>query len=135
MPGDRVTIATMPDQASAKLIAEMLRDHGVDDVKVRGVPGIAYLPHATALDWTISVSDVDEARARGVLATFEAESAQAAIRQAGDVPDDLDARAESPARRRPWVFWVAMAAVAVFVVPLLLQAALVASHFLRATFF
>ena len=137
MPGDRVSVATLPDQGSAKMVADMLRDNGVDDVDVRGVPGVAYVPRASVLDWVVSVMDEDEARAKLLLADFETESAQAAVRQASDVElaphdDDDDEEASPSTRKRPWVFWVAMAAVLVFAIPFLINVLGVVFHFLYA---
>ena len=132
MPGDRIRLASVPDEATAELLREVLNDGGIADVVVRGMPGVAYLPRASSLDWVVTVSDVDEARARLVLADFEAESGQAATSQSSDVvqlrhehDDDV-----MPPRRKPWVFWVAAVIALVFLVPFFLNVLTIAYRFL-----
>jgi hypothetical protein len=120
MPGDRITLATVPDQATAELLCEVLRDGGVENVDVQTEPGNPYLGRSHALDYQVRVDDFDEARARKVLADFESESEQAATSQAAaqaNVPSEPDPR---PLReRKPWVLWGLLALIFALFSPIL----------------
>jgi hypothetical protein len=83
------------------------------------------------------VPDIDEAKARALLADFEQESSKAAVRQAADLQpadDEDDHPASPPPARSKWVVWVAMAAVLLFAVPLALNILMVAWHFVTGLF-
>jgi hypothetical protein len=120
VPGDRIMLATVPDEATAQLLAEVLRDGGIESVEIATTSGNAYLGRAHALDYEVRVLDVDEANARKVLADFEETSEQAAVSQAA-IPPDGEAADSSPLRKRkPWVQWGFIAlALAMFGIPLL----------------
>jgi hypothetical protein len=116
MPGDRITLATVPDEATAELLREVLRDGGVEQVDIAAVPGNPYLGRAHALDYEVRVEDVDEKRARQVLADFESESEQAATSQAETPPTHVEDAEQAPLRqRKPFVLWgLIMLGVAMF---------------------
>ena len=107
MPGDRVTVETVPDRATADLLCEVLRDGGVTSVDVQTAPGNPYLGRTHTLDYQVRVDDVDEVRARLVLSDFEADSGQAATAQADPPTAAADESPPPPLlrHRKPWVLW------------------------------
>jgi hypothetical protein len=122
MPGDRITLATVPDRATAELLGEVLRDGGIESVELEAIPGNPYLGRAHALEHEVRVADVDEANARKVLADFEESSGQAAISQAAIPPEPHETRDDdsSVRKRKPWVIWGFAALVfAMFGAPLI----------------
>ncbi len=132
-------IATVPDAGTAKLLAEVLSDGGIEDVEIQATTGIAYMPRASALDYEIRVPLEAVARARRVLDDFEEQSGQAASSQAADVlpieTDELDARADTDVgRRKPWVMWVVLVLAIVLLGPILFNAFSVVMHFIRGLF-
>ena len=136
MPGDRITLATVPDAATAELLREVLHDGGVEDVEVVAAVGMVYLPRPGRVDYEVRVQDFDEARARLVLADFEEQSGQAATSQASvslSSDDALDRNTDgddAPLRsRKAWVFWVAVLAAILFIAPILFTASGVLWHF------
>jgi len=138
MAGARITIATVPDSATAELLREVLSDGGIDGVDLRAATGMAYMPRSSSLEYEVRVEAEDELRARQVLKDFEEESGQAATSQAADL---ISIRREDPSeadppmrRRKAWVFWVALIAAFVLAAPILFSAANVALHFLRELF-
>jgi len=114
MPGDRITLATVPDHATAELLKEALVDGGIGSVELRSAVGVAYVPQMRALQYEVRVDDVDEAEAKKILAHFEAESQEAVTRQAerGLSDDEIS----TPPRRR-WVFWLALVFVLLWLLP------------------
>ncbi len=130
---DRQTVATVPDAATARLLAEVLTDGGIENVEVHTTTGVAYMPRASALDYEIRVPLASVARARLVLRDFEETSGQAATSQAEDavhVPDE-DEDAAPLSRRKPWVLWAAVLVAICFLAPILFSALGVAWHFVR----
>jgi hypothetical protein len=136
--GDRITLATVPDRTTAELLEEVLHDGGIEDVELKSLVGMVYVPRPNAVEFEVRVWDVDEAVARKILADFEEDSGQAATSQSeqaatpakNGAPDDQ----AMPDRRKRWVFWVAMAFVLVWVAPLLWSALIIAATFVRGMF-
>ncbi len=135
MPGDRITIATVPDRATAELLQEVLRDGGIDDVELKSGVGMVYMPRPNAVEYDVRVQDVDEARARQVLADFEEQSGQAATSQAtqGEAATVADEPATTLPRKR-WVLWLAAAIVFVWLVPIVFSALVVVKNFVVGMF-
>ncbi len=118
MAGDRITLTTVADPTTAQILREALADGGVEDVDVNAVAGNAYLGRAAAVDYQVRVPDVDEARARLVLAQFEEESGAAAVRASGEPPAaGEDGQPRSARERKPWVVWGVVALGVVTVGP------------------
>ena len=102
-------VTSVPDQATAELLKEVLTDGGLEQVEIRPVPGNAYLGHSAPMDFEVRVPHADVERARLVLGDFESTSGQAATSQSAtgqaDAPSTTADDGPSLAQRKPFVRW------------------------------
>ncbi len=105
-----ITIATVPDVATAGLVREVLVEGGLEDVDVRSQAGVAYMARAVRIQFDVRVPPEDVQRAQLVLRDYEEEIGLAAIREANVEPPLVD---EERPRSRSLLWLVAALTVAV----------------------
>jgi hypothetical protein len=144
MPGDLVHIASMPGLADAQLLREVLNEGGVTQVDIRASVGVAYLGRSSNVEYDVRVPDVDEARARALLAHYQEEASRAAEAQASTsvalplgIDDKVaallasDEMGERLLRKQRMVVTFAFVVAAVLIAPLVFSALLVLMSFIR----